>query len=336
MNMLKVGIIGSGFGLYGLLPAFNSTPDCKVISICGEKTERLIKYCQSIGLQNIYTDWQEMLNKKDLDAVAIAVPPTIQYEIAKVAIGKGLHIFAEKPLTATLPQAKELLDLANKKKIIHIIDFLFPDIEAWKQVKELLDKKTLGKLRQIYLNWDFLSYDIKTQKSSWKTDVKMGGGALSFYFSHSLYYLEYYAGKIIDLKSVLSYSKKSRNGGEVGVNLLLKFQNGITGYAHICCNVKGLNRHQLTFICENGTIVLENKNSFTSNFTIKIYIDKEAKKISLPKEDINKNEDERVRVVKKLTSRFIKSIIQKKQTTPSFHEGVRVQQLIEKIREETI
>lgn len=331
--MLKIGIVGSGFGLYGLLPAFNSTPGCKVVAICGTKKERLLNYCKKIGLKKIYTDWQEMLDKERLDAIAIAVAPITQYQIAKAAIEKGLHIFAEKPLAASHKQAKELQTLATKKKIIHAVDFIFPEIEEWKTVKEVLDKKTFGKLKQIYLNWDFLSYDIKNKLSSWKTDTSEGGGALSLYFSHSLYYLEYYAGKILSFKSQLFYSKESINGGEVGIDLLLKFTNNITGHAHLCCNTPGLNRHQLIFVCERGTIVLENENSITSNFIIKIYTSEEVKQLSTSKEKNRKeNEDERVKIIKKLTARFIDSIVHKKEVIPSFNEGVRVQGLIEKIR----
>ena len=348
--MVKVGIIGSGFGLYGLLPAFHATQGCKVIAICGRRTTQLVSYCQSIGLKKIYSDWQKMLDEEKLDAVAIAVVPSAQYEIAKTAIKKGLHIFAEKPLAVTYLQTKKLLNLAEKKKIKHMVDFLFPEIEGWKKVKQFLEKKTFGKLKQVCLNWDFLSYDIKNKRSSWKTDVSKGGGALSFYFSHSLYYLEYFAGKILNLKSLLSYSKESLNGGEVGVDLLLKFKDNITGYAHLCCNARGLNRHQLIFICENGTIVLENEGSFISNFNIKIYTDGKIRKVSVPKEkSIRKNshsaplsrasrdkEDERVEVVKKIASRFVDSIIYNKKVAPSFKEGARVQLLIEKIRNDSI
>lgn len=333
--MVKVGIIGTGFGLYGLLPAFNQTTGCKVTSICGKKTLRLVSYCQKIGLEKIYTDWQEMLDKEDLDAVVLAVVPSAQYKIAKIAIKRGLHVFAEKPLAATLKQAQELFSLAKKKKIIHAIDFIFPEIEEWKKVKEVLDKKTYGKLKQIDLNWDFLSYDVKNKKSSWKTDVAKGGGALSFYFSHSLYYLEYFAGKILSSKGKLSYSKESINGGEVGVDLILKFENNVIGKAHFNCNNKKLNRHQLIFIFENGTIVLENKNSITSNFIIKIYTQDRVRKLPRVKEKkLIEDEDERVRVVKKLAARFVNACLHNKQVTPSFKEGVRVQELIEKIRAE--
>lgn len=334
--MVKVGIIGSGFGLYGLLPAFNSTIGCKVISICGQKTERLVNYCQSIGLKKIYTSWQEMLDNEKLDAIAVAVVPNAQYQIAKVVINKGLHIFAEKPLTANLRQARELLKLATKKKIINAIDFEFPEIEEWKKIKELLDKKVYGKLKKVDLKWDFLSYDIKNKKSSWKTDVSQGGGALSFYFSHSLYYLEYFIGRILKIKSKLCYSKESINGGDVGVDLLLEFENNISGQAHLSCNSKALNKHQLIFICENGTIILENQKSITSNFTVRINVDGRKKKFPIQKENnIKTDEDERVRVVKKLTKRFIDSIIHNKKFTPSFYEGVRVQELIKNIREKS-
>lgn len=335
--MLKVGIIGSGFGLYGLLPAFVSIKSCKVVSICGKKTERLINYCEEISLSNIYSDWKKMLDNEQLDAIAIAVTPGIQYEIAKIAIAKGIHIFAEKPLALNYKQAKELYLLAKKKKITHAVDFIFPEIDEWQKTKQLLDKKKFGELKHISINWDFLSFDIKNKINSWKTDVDKGGGALSFYFSHSLNYLEYYGGILADVKSQLSYSKKNINGGETGVDILLKFKNGVTGSAHICTNCKGLSRHQLIFHCETGTIVLENENSVVDNFHIQTISESGKKKVFVFKHKANgKNIDERVKIVRKLANRFIEGCSNKKTISPSFKEGLRVQELIEEIRKQQI
>lgn len=331
--MVRIAIIGSGFGLYGLLPAFNSIKGCKVVAICGKKSDRMINYCQSIGLEKIYTDWQEMLDKEDLDAIAIAVTPSAQYEIAKVAIKKGLHIFAEKPLAATYLQAKELLTLAKKKKIKHGVDFIFPEIIEWQEVKKILDQKTFGKLKQINLNWDFISYDIKNKKSSWKTDSSLGGGALSFYFSHSLYYLEYFAGKIKNIKgNLLSFSKESINGAETGIDLLLEFESGVIGNAHLNCNAPGINRHQLMFICQKGTIILESQDGSYTNFNITISDLNGPKELSIKKDQGLKNEDERVKIIRQSGTRFISSIIDNKDFYPSFAQGLRVQKLIDIIR----
>ncbi|TSA45665.1 gfo/Idh/MocA family oxidoreductase [bacterium] len=330
--MLKIGIIGSGFGQYSLFPAFRSVKNCEVIAICGQKREQLVKYCESIDFNNIYADWRLLLKNEELDAVAIAVTPRAQYEIAKAAINKGLHVFAEKPLAVNVRQARELLSLARKKKIVHGVDFIFPEIAEWKKVKELLDKRTFGKLEHISVNWDFLGYDIKNNKSSWKTSVANGGGALSFFFSHGLYYLEHFAGEISRVKSLFTYSKESKNDGEVGADMLLRFKNGITGYAHVNCNYRGPVSHQLKFRCENGVIVLEGEGSAISNFIVRTYSQDKEKQLVIKKDPDRKNEDERVKIVRKLADRFVSSCLRGKQMYPSFREGLRVQELIEKIR----
>lgn len=335
---MKVGIIGSGFGLYGLLPAFNSIDNCKVTCICGKKTERLLNYCKSIGLENIYSDWSIMLENEDLDAIAVAVTPSAQYEIAKVAMEKGLHVFAEKPLSANYIQAKELLLLARKKKIITAVDFIFPEIDEWQKVKQLLEDKVYGNLQNILVSWDFLSYDYKNKISSWKSDITKGGGALSFYLSHTLYYLEYFVGEISKAKSLFSYSDiKSKSRGESGVDLLLKFKNGVNGQVHFSSAAVGIQKHQITFMCEKATIVLESNKGVTENFTLKIYNQEKEKQIIVKNKKISKNdEDERVCVVKKLASRFVDGCRNRTQIVPSFVEGVRVQKLIDIIRAEKI
>ncbi len=333
---MRVGIIGSGFGLYGLLPAFNSISGVKVVAICGKKSERLLTYCKSIGLTKMYTNWEEMLASEQLDAVAIAVVPSAQYKIAKAAIKKGIHIFAEKPLTAKYEEAKELLLLANKKKITTVVDFIFPEIEEWGRAKELLDSKVYGELKHISVDWDFLSYDIKNKISSWKTNVKEGGGALSFYGSHTLYYLEYFGGPIKDMASTLTHSKESKNGAETGVDILVTFKNKVTGRVHVSCNTAGLTQHNIIFQCEKGTLVLESVTGVTDSFSLTALTDGKVKRIPTQKTKTKKGEEERVRVVKKLASRFVEGVKNSTQVTPAFKHGVRVQQLIEEIRKSTI
>lgn len=333
---MRVGIIGSGFGLYGLLPAFNSLEDCQVISICGKKTERLVEYCKSIGLTKIYSSWEEMLQTEDLDAIALAVTPHAQYEIARVAMKKGIHIFAEKPLTATYAEAKELLAIAKKNKIITAVDFIFPEIDEWQKVKQLLDEEVYGKLQHISVQWDFLSYDIRNKLASWKSDPTEGGGALSFYVSHVLYYVELYGGEIAKTKSFFSYAQeKSKKSGESGVDIILMFKNGMSGQVHFSSNAVGVNKHQVIFLCEKATLILESNEGVTENFMLTVCTLEQKQKVSLTKSKrTSKKEDERVAVVKKIAKRFIHGVKNNTHIKPSFVEGVRVQKLIESIRAE--
>jgi predicted dehydrogenase len=313
--MLKIGIIGSGFGTIGLLPAFESTRGCTVVGQCAGRA-----------------DWKTFLDTNNLDAIAIAVPPRVQYQIAKVAIKKGLHIFAEKPLAANLAQARKLFALAKKKRVVTGIDFIFPEIAEWKKVKESIDKKTFGALKNISVDWVWQSGDIQYGRDTWRTKVSEGGGALAFYFSHGLYYLESFAGRIQSAETIFIRSRKSLNGGEVGFNMLLRFKGGTTGNVRLSCNVPGTPRHILVFLCEKGAITLENANAVVDNFAVKIYDRNGEKIVKVKKDKGRKEEDERVKIVRELAKRFVDSCARKKQMVPSFSDGLRVQELIDKIR----
>lgn len=317
--MLRIGIIGSGFGVIGLKPAFESMKGCRVVGVCKRSS-----------------DWKTFLQRDDIDAVAIAVPPKVQHEIAKAAIKKGLHVFAEKPLAANLRQAKELYALSRKKKVITGIDFIFPEIAEWRKVKELLEKKTFGALQYVSVDWDWQSGDVAHKRRTWRTDIKEGGGALSFYFSHGLYYLEHFCGEITGAKTVFTHSAQSLNEGETGIDMLLKFKSGVTGNVHVSCNSPGYIRHTLTFICKRGVIVLGGKNTIVDDFSIKTYTTYGEHRVVAKKERGKRGEDERVRVVRKLAKKFVNACASKKQMTPSFAEGLRVQELIEKIRKNSI
>ena len=272
--MFNIGIIGSGFGAVGLLPAFKSVKGCRVVAVCTNRSQ-----------------WPALLKRADLDAVAIAVPPQAQYLIAKAAVKKGLHVFAEKPLTATSAQARELYALARKKNITHGIDFIFPEIAEWKKVKQLLDSKRFGKLKHISVQWEWQSRDICLRRWSWRTKIKEGGGALSFYFSHGLYYLENFAGKIIDAEVLFLYAKGNPYDGESGFDLNLKFKKGITGSICLSSDSRGQARHTLVFTCECGVIVLENKGAVVDNFIVKTYSAAGEKRVRVPKDKQLKKED---------------------------------------------
>jgi predicted dehydrogenase len=201
----------------------------------------------------------------------------------------------------------------------------------------MLDEKKFGEIRNVAVNWDFRSYDVRRKISSWKTDPSLGGGALSFYFSHVLYYLEYFVGNITSLKSYFRYSPDSLNGGEVGVELDLEFIGGAAGIAHISCDTDQI-RHQLIFTCQSGEISLENQQNITENFILKM-IDNEGSETIIPSRDLTPGKgadnDERVLIVKRLAKKFIDACLQGQQMTPSFVEGARVQELIEQARKKS-
>ena len=106
------------------------------------------------------------------------------------------------------------------------------------------------------------------------------------------------------------------------------------GTAHISCDSNQM-RHQLIFTCQSGQISLENQQGITENFILKT-IDNQGHETIIASRDSTPDKgpdnDERVLVVKRLAKKFIDACLQGQQMTPSFVEGVRVQELIEQAR----
>ncbi len=331
----KVAIVGSGFGMYGLLPAFSRIEECKVVSICGKNSERMQNYCKKLSL-NRYADWREMLQKEKPDAVAIAVIPKHQYEIAKYALENEIAVFAEKPLTASLYTSSELNKLAQKKSLPNMLDFIFPEIPEFHAAKKAIENEWIGKILNINVDWMFLSYDLKNRIKSWKTDVEQGGGALSFYFSHVFYYLEYFIGRIKSIQYSFSSSEKSLNRGETSINMKMLFENGCVGNAHMDISYAGRQKHTVEFHGEEGSITLQNlSDDFVDNFELIVNTQKGSQKIqpekalNLPHDEL---EDPRVKVIKPVAERFINWCNTGVAAKPDFQDGQRVQELIEMAR----
>lgn len=328
----KVAIIGSGFGTYGLLPAFNGIKECDVVSICGKNSEIMSNYCKKFSL-NKYTDWKQMLLQEKPDAVVIAVIPNRQYEIARYALENDIAVFAEKPLTTSVDTALELNKLAEKKRLPNMLDFLFTEIPEWRAAKKVIEDGLIGKIIKVNVDWTFLSYDLMNGIKSWKTDVKQGGGALSFYFSHVLYYLEYFLGRIKNIQCNFSRSEKSLNKGETGIEMTIVFENECIGNAHIDIANDDQQKHKVEFHAEENTIILQNiTGNFVDNFELTISNSKETKKI---KPDValdspyDESEDPRVKIIRPIAERFINWCHTGIAAKPDFHDGLRVQELIE-------
>lgn len=313
----RVVIVGSGFGRYCLLPAFQRVKGCEVVGTCGE-------------------DWKEMLQEKKPDAVAIASIPKYQYEIAKYALENGIAVFAEKPLTISVDTAKELTELAERKDLPNIVDFIFPEIPEWIEAEHMIAKGAIGNVLHMKVRWNFLSYDLKNNITSWKTNRAEGGGALSFFFSHVFYYLEHFMGTIKKIECITSSSEKSKNKGETMVDLEILFKNGSKGSALLNIDHVGQQEHTIEFHGEHGSIVLQNTTQHVvDDFELTLENKEGVQKITPHTSfaiTLDSSEDPRIKPVYAIAERFIHWCNTGEAAKPDFQDGLRVQTLIETTR----
>lgn len=98
---------------------------------------------------NFYEEYREMIEKEELNGIIVTTPDTYHYEIARYALGKGLHVLVEKPLAMNTKEAKDLCLLAKNKGLILMTAFCKRYSEPYLRAKELISEGVLGDISMI-------------------------------------------------------------------------------------------------------------------------------------------------------------------------------------------
>lgn len=143
--MLRIALIG--YGYWGPNVAKNIYKNSNLVfdTICDKKLERLdlAKQIYANGVK-YSTEYSEIIANPEIDAVALAVETSSHYELAKMALLAGKHVYVEKPFTDNVKQAEVLKKIAQKKNLTIHVDHIMVYHPAIMKIKEILDSGELG------------------------------------------------------------------------------------------------------------------------------------------------------------------------------------------------
>ena len=144
--MVRVGVIGYGYWGPNIVRNLHQLDDCEVTVVCDldEGARRRAQRAYP-GLM-ISSDPCEILSSPQIDAVAVITPVWTHFELAKEALQNGKHVFVEKPFTASVAEAEELIELADRKKLKIMVDHTFLFTGAVRKIRQMVDEGVLGKL----------------------------------------------------------------------------------------------------------------------------------------------------------------------------------------------
>ena len=110
MKELNIGVVGTGHLGKLHTKMFKEIENCNLVGINDSNIEQANKVGEEFGV-NVFESINDLLNK--VEAVSIAATTSAHYDLAKKCLNAGKHIFIEKPITATIPQAEEIVKLAD-------------------------------------------------------------------------------------------------------------------------------------------------------------------------------------------------------------------------------
>ena len=144
--MVGVGVIGYGYWGPNLVRNFSETADARVIAVSDLRSERLEAVKTRYPSIQVTRDHRELLSNSNIDAITIATPVGTHFDLAMEALHAGKHVFIEKPIADSIDKAEKLIEEAEKRQRVLMVDHTFVYTGAVQKIKEIIDTGRLGNL----------------------------------------------------------------------------------------------------------------------------------------------------------------------------------------------
>lgn len=198
--MVNVAVIG--LGRQGMLHLVNASriEGVHVVS-AADASKKSLKKAESLGVKNLYEDYNELLNhSSNIDAVIISLPNFLHFKSIQSSLEAGLNVFAEKPMATTVEECRQIVNMVQKSGRKFMMGHVMRFTEALEKMKQNLDMGMLGNLEVVTLeeiiNGPFAHPRNPAPVSDWWFDPKMsGGGALIDIGYHMIDLFRFFSGE---------------------------------------------------------------------------------------------------------------------------------------------
>lgn len=251
MHSLRFGLIGTGFmgkahaiALQSVGTVFPEVPAPKLECLVDRDAGRARELADAWGFSRAADDWQALCNDPDIDAVSICTPNNMHKEMAFAAAAAGKHIWCEKPLGLTGPEAREIWQAAEEAGVRTSMGFNYMCNPLIALARDLIESGEIGEIFNFRGNYqeDYLSDP--QAPFSWRCLRSEGGsGALNDLGTHLINMAEYLLGPMSSVFGTLATVHPQRTDPSSGelrdvenediAQVLTRFEKGPVGTMEI-------------------------------------------------------------------------------------------------------
>lgn len=231
MKDVNLGLIGLGSMGKTHLKNCLCLKNARLVSVAdSSKTE--LRFAEKMGIKNFHTDYTELLNDKNVDAVIISVPNFLHKECSQRAADAGKDIFLEKPLSRNFVEGQEIVWHVKRRGVKLMVGYPSRFAKEFVELKSMLESGVLGDIQMAYAtNISEGPFSPRGEMGrpapvpSWWFDKElMGGGALLDLGIHAISLFRWYFGEVNEAKSYLGH--RFHMNFEDHASCFLKFKDG--------------------------------------------------------------------------------------------------------------
>src|SRR5688572_30714400 len=224
-NQVSYAVIGTGGRGQYHIKHFNGLDGGRCLAVCDidEKNLEAAKVLSKDKPQG-YKDYKEVLARQDIEAVVIATPLYMHFPVMRDALLAGKHVFCEKSLVFTPDEVHAIRKLANERPRQVLQTGLQRRYSKFYQTaKQMIEKGMLGRITNVYAQWNRASLGKTWQPPSWRVFRKYSGGLTAELASHQIDVADWMIGAHPQFVSGVGGIDTYKDGRDVYDNIQLIF-----------------------------------------------------------------------------------------------------------------
>lgn len=282
MKSLGVGVIGLGMGQNVLYINGIENLRSEVRAICDTNERKLLECQQKYHIPVASQDYRTIIERDDIDIVAIFSPDYLHFEMIKCALAAGKHVIVTKPMVVSLEEAQQTVDLVRKYDRKFIVGQTRRFAKRFLETKKLYDAGKIGK--PMFAEAHYM-HDLRKvfDRTPWRYQLPQDflfGGAC-----HPIDHLRWYFGDVDEVHAfgcASTIDPRYPQDKKSNVLMNLSFKNGViaramnaTGIIHQPANTRAMD--EFSVFGDKGTIINRNVRYEEDGKVIEFVVDGEEK-----------------------------------------------------------
>ena len=239
---IRLGMVGGGRGAFiGAVHRIASRIDDQYELVAGAFSadpEKSAASAADLGVARSYGSYAEMAARESrrndgIEAVAVVTPNHMHAPVALEFLKRGIHVICDKPLTATLAEAKKLAKAAEASGVVFALTHNYTGYPMIRQAKAMAAAGDLGDIRLVQVEYaqDWLAEPVSNKQADWRTDPAQSGagGATGDIGTHAFNLANFVTGlRLSELSADLQSFVPGRRVDDNG-HVLLRYDGGARG-----------------------------------------------------------------------------------------------------------
>jgi predicted dehydrogenase len=241
-SKVGVAVVGVGFvGGQAHAPSFKKIEESDLVALCDTVESRVKPLAERLQVK-YFLDYDTLLEQPDVQAVVLAVPTPLHFDMSMKAIAKGKHVLCEMPLAPKVHQMTELESAAKNAGVLLMPDLNFRFAPIYNKINELVESGNIGKPIALHYREFIPAASLAEQwpPGSWAWNIEKSGGYPDFTLSvWSIDMIRWmFRNEITDVQWMTSYPKIEKLG-ILGYNTmgLIRLSDGMVGSLHYSASV---------------------------------------------------------------------------------------------------